>query len=176
MSLMLRPGRFRRAAHLDDDLRALSPDDGKRHELIDGEHYVTPSPNIRHQELSRHGCADAHRRRLEARRQRLCYAQLDDRGRASRRRSSRSISRLHDERSCYRRHSLLQARTRAGAPEIVMKQSARLALQTQRAEPVRARGSTNARCGGDCVVEPEVCDVVRIDRTYPEATVSNGQC
>lgn len=28
------------------------PDDGQRHELIDGEHYVTPSPNTRHQELS----------------------------------------------------------------------------------------------------------------------------
>jgi Uma2 family endonuclease len=27
------------------------PDDGKRHELIDGEHYVTPSPNIRHQTI-----------------------------------------------------------------------------------------------------------------------------
>ena len=27
----------------------LFPDDGKRHELIDGEHYVTPSPNMRHQ-------------------------------------------------------------------------------------------------------------------------------
>ena len=27
----------------------LFPDDGKRHELIDGEHYVTPSPNIKHQ-------------------------------------------------------------------------------------------------------------------------------
>ena len=27
----------------------LFPDDGKRHELIDGEHYVTPSPNPRHQ-------------------------------------------------------------------------------------------------------------------------------
>ena len=27
------------------------PDDGKRHEIIDGVHYVTPSPNLRHQEL-----------------------------------------------------------------------------------------------------------------------------
>lgn len=33
-----------------DDL-ALWPDDGKRHEIIDGEHYVTPSPNLRHQRL-----------------------------------------------------------------------------------------------------------------------------
>src|SRR3954467_703033 len=30
----------------------LFPDDGKRHELIDGEHYVTPSPDIRRQRLS----------------------------------------------------------------------------------------------------------------------------
>ena len=29
----------------------LFPDDGKRHELIDGEHYVTPSPNTRHQRI-----------------------------------------------------------------------------------------------------------------------------
>jgi Uma2 family endonuclease len=29
----------------------LFPDDGRRHELIDGVHYVTPSPNMRHQEL-----------------------------------------------------------------------------------------------------------------------------
>jgi Uma2 family endonuclease len=27
------------------------PDDGKRHELIDGEHYVTPSPNLGHQRI-----------------------------------------------------------------------------------------------------------------------------
>jgi Uma2 family endonuclease len=30
----------------------LFPEDGKRHELIDGEHYVTPSPNLRHQRIS----------------------------------------------------------------------------------------------------------------------------
>ena len=27
----------------------LFPDDGQRHELIDGEHYVTPTPTLRHQ-------------------------------------------------------------------------------------------------------------------------------
>jgi Uma2 family endonuclease len=30
----------------------LFPDDGKRHELIDGEHFVTPSPNRKHQKVS----------------------------------------------------------------------------------------------------------------------------
>jgi Uma2 family endonuclease len=30
----------------------LFPDDGMRHELIDGEHYVTASPNMRHQQIS----------------------------------------------------------------------------------------------------------------------------
>ena len=30
----------------------LFPDDGKRHELIDGEHYVTASPNTKHQRVS----------------------------------------------------------------------------------------------------------------------------
>ena len=29
----------------------LFPDDGKRHELIDGEHYVTPSPSRKHQTI-----------------------------------------------------------------------------------------------------------------------------
>jgi len=33
-----------------NDLVAM-PDDGKRHEIIDGVHYVSPSPNLRHQEL-----------------------------------------------------------------------------------------------------------------------------
>ena len=33
-----------------DDLLAL-PDDGLRHELIDGEHFVTAAPNLRHQRV-----------------------------------------------------------------------------------------------------------------------------
>src|SRR5262245_45199255 len=37
------------AVKLTYDDFVLFPDDGKRHELIDGEHYVTPAPNIRHQ-------------------------------------------------------------------------------------------------------------------------------
>jgi Uma2 family endonuclease len=28
------------------------PDDGKRHEIIDGEHFVTPAPNLKHQAVS----------------------------------------------------------------------------------------------------------------------------
>lgn len=31
----------------------LLPDDGRRHEIIDGEHYVNPSPNTKHQRISR---------------------------------------------------------------------------------------------------------------------------
>lgn len=30
----------------------LFPDDGRRHELIDGEHYMTPSPSERHQRIA----------------------------------------------------------------------------------------------------------------------------
>lgn len=30
------------------------PDDGRRHEIIDGEHYVSPSPSSSHQNASRH--------------------------------------------------------------------------------------------------------------------------
>jgi Uma2 family endonuclease len=33
-----------------DDLLLL-PEDGKRHELIDGEHFVSPSPNVQHQRV-----------------------------------------------------------------------------------------------------------------------------
>ena len=30
----------------------LFPEDGRRHELIDGEHYVTPTPNLKHQMIA----------------------------------------------------------------------------------------------------------------------------
>ncbi len=34
-----------------DDYQCL-PDDGKRHEIIDGEHFVTPAPSTQHQRIS----------------------------------------------------------------------------------------------------------------------------
>jgi Uma2 family endonuclease len=40
-----------RGVKLTYDDFVLFPDDGKRHELIDGEHYVTPSPNRSHQQI-----------------------------------------------------------------------------------------------------------------------------
>lgn len=45
-----KPAARRRRLTYADFLRF--PDDGKRHELIDGRHWVTPSPNIRHQRVS----------------------------------------------------------------------------------------------------------------------------
>jgi Uma2 family endonuclease len=50
----VRPASFSEATSLKltyDDFVQF-PDDGKRHELIDGAHYVTPSPNTRHQQIS----------------------------------------------------------------------------------------------------------------------------
>lgn len=41
------------AAKLTHDDFLSFPDDGLRHELIDGEHYVTPSPSTKHQRVSR---------------------------------------------------------------------------------------------------------------------------
>jgi len=40
------------AVKLTYDDFVLFPDDGQRHELIDGEHYVTPSPNTKHQRIA----------------------------------------------------------------------------------------------------------------------------
>jgi Uma2 family endonuclease len=45
------PGPAGHGVKLTYDDFLLFPDDGKRHELIDGEHYVTPSPNVKHQRV-----------------------------------------------------------------------------------------------------------------------------
>jgi Uma2 family endonuclease len=53
MSVMAGSDRGQAAAvKLTYDDFVLFPDDGRRHELIEGAHYVTPSPNIRHQRIS----------------------------------------------------------------------------------------------------------------------------
>jgi len=55
MSAMAGPQRqppLRPAVKLTYDDFVLFPDDGRRHELIDGEHYVTPSPNLGHQRIA----------------------------------------------------------------------------------------------------------------------------
>src|SRR4249919_3846054 len=46
----MKPAASRVKLTYDDFL--LFPDDGQRHELIDGEHFVTPSPNMKHQRVS----------------------------------------------------------------------------------------------------------------------------
>jgi Uma2 family endonuclease len=43
-----------KAALWDYEAYAAIPFDGKRHEIIDGEHHVNPAPNLYHQEVSRH--------------------------------------------------------------------------------------------------------------------------
>jgi len=41
-----------RSSHLTYEDYLLFPDDGKRHEVIDGDHYVTPAPKTKHQKVS----------------------------------------------------------------------------------------------------------------------------
>ena len=56
------PTTSQRGARLTYDDFVRIPDDGKRHEIIDGVHYVTPSPDLRHQELG--GAATSVHRRI----------------------------------------------------------------------------------------------------------------
>ena len=51
MSRVSTPFRPSAGMKLTYDDFVLFPDDGKRHELIDGEHYVTASPNTKHQQV-----------------------------------------------------------------------------------------------------------------------------
>jgi Uma2 family endonuclease len=66
MSLVTGSDRQRPGVKLTYDDFVLFPDDGKRHELIDGEHYVTPSPNMKHQAVcgNLHGLIWSYLRRI----------------------------------------------------------------------------------------------------------------
>ena len=55
----------------------LFPDDGRRHEIIDGEHFVTPSPHARHQRVSQHLNSLLHRHVEEHQLGRIYYAPVD---------------------------------------------------------------------------------------------------
>jgi Uma2 family endonuclease len=64
-------------AKLTYDDFALFPDDGRRHELIDGEHHVTPAPNLRHQVISRNLFRALDAMAHQERRGQVFYAPLD---------------------------------------------------------------------------------------------------
>jgi Uma2 family endonuclease len=53
------------------------PDDGLRHELIDGAHYVSPSPTLEHQRVSRRLFAALHRYSVEQGLGEVFYAPCD---------------------------------------------------------------------------------------------------
>ena len=55
----------------------LFQDDGRRHEIIDGEHFVTPSPHARHQRVSQHLNSLLHRHVEEHQLGRIYYAPVD---------------------------------------------------------------------------------------------------
>jgi Uma2 family endonuclease len=55
----------------------LFPDDGRRHEIIDGEHFVTPAPHTRHQWVSQNLNRLLDRHVMEHRLGRVYYAPVD---------------------------------------------------------------------------------------------------
>lgn len=48
MSISTEPGQW------DYEAYAAIPRDGKKHKVVNGEHFVNPAPSLYHQELSRH--------------------------------------------------------------------------------------------------------------------------
>lgn len=52
MSKDAMPTQEARSSKLTYEDYVLFPDDGKRHEIIDGDHYVTPAPKTKHQRVS----------------------------------------------------------------------------------------------------------------------------
>jgi Uma2 family endonuclease len=67
---------FRKLTH-EDYLRL--PDDGRRHQIIDGVHHVSPSPTLQHQRIVRqvYDAVSAHVRREAPPPGEVCFAPLD---------------------------------------------------------------------------------------------------
>ena len=134
----------------------LFPDDGKRHELIDGEHYVTPSPNIRHQTilgnlyflirtwLEHHPVG------------RAFMAPLDVRLHTVRCRRTRSVVRVR-----MRAADILTAKHVTGAPDIVVEIGS--PSTRKRDETIKRRLYERSGVSEYWVVDPDL-DVVRVYR------------
>lgn len=132
----------------------LFPDDGKRHELIDGEHYVTPSPNVRHQiilgnlHLLIRGYLEGHRRG------RVFMAPLDT-----------ILSRFDvvepDLLYVSREGALLSGKWVTGAPDLVVEIASE--STRKRDETVKRRLYERAGVAEYWVVDPEI-DVIRVYR------------
>lgn len=133
----------------------LFPDDGKRHELIDGEHYVSPSPNVRHQRVLRRlsmllqSFVEAHRLGE------IFFAPLD------------VVFTLHDVVEpdlifvSNARASILTAANLQGAPDLVVEV---LSPSNRRYDEVRKRGLyERAEVGEYWIVDPEA-DTVKVYR------------
>jgi len=138
----------------------LFPDDGQRHELIDGEHYVTPSPNIRHQDISGRlhlligNWLSVHRLG------RVFYAPLDVRF---------SMFDVVEPDLLYvsneRAAELLSGQHVCGAPDLVVEIGS--PSTRQRDETIKRRLYENATVVEYWVVDPDI-DVIRVYRREGE--------
>ncbi len=137
-----------------DDL-VLFPDDGQRHELIDGEHYVTPSPNIRHQRISKllvrliDSCLVAHPIGE------LYYAPLDVRL------SDVDVVEPDLLYVSKERQAILEVKYIAGAPDLVIEIGS--PSTRQRDETIKRQLYERTNVTEYWIVDPEI-DVIRVHR------------
>jgi Uma2 family endonuclease len=143
------------ASKLTYDDFVLFPDDGKRHELIDGEHYVTPAPNLRHQAVLQnlnyllHGFVKEHRLG------RVFFAPLD------------VVFTFHDVVEpdliyvSHERDSILTAANLQGAPDLVVEV---LSPSTRRRDELLKRGLYERAGVAEYWVVDPVAETVKVYR------------
>ncbi|HET9766210.1 MAG TPA: Uma2 family endonuclease [Thermoanaerobaculia bacterium] len=141
-----------------DDL-VLFPDDGKRHEIINGEHYVSPSPNVRHQRVLRRLSLLLHHFVEANRLGEVFFAPLD------------VVFSIHDVVQpdfifvSNARASILTAANLQGSPDLVVEV---LSPSNRRYDEDRKRGLyERAEVGEYWIVDPEA-DTVKVYRREGE--------